>query len=121
MENGKCNWIFPDGDLPPQGIKEPLGHEALIITNANSKDADLTIDLLFEDKEPILGINLCTLKGMRVICIRLDQPLGKQKMKIPMGQYSLILRSNIPVVACFGRLDVRQENLAYYSVNGYSF
>jgi hypothetical protein len=31
------------------------------------------------------------------------------------------VRSDVPVVAVFGRLDVRQSNLAYYSVAGYSF
>ena len=29
--------------------------------------------------------------------------------------------SNVPVCACFGRLDVRQTNMAYYSPAGYSF
>lgn len=36
-------------------------------------------------------------------------------------QYTVSVESDVPVCACFGRLDVRQTNMAYYSVEGYSF
>ena len=121
MENGKKVWIFPDGDLPPAGNAEPFGHEALMITNINDEEANITLDLVFEDEEPVLGLRPAPVGGMRVTCIRLDQPVGEQRFCSPHKQYSLILRSDVPVVACFGRLDVRQENLAYYSVQGYAF
>lgn len=119
-EKGKRNWVFADGDLPPVGDKEPYGHEALMITNLNEEDAKITIDILFEDKEPVKGINL-TVPAERVKCIRLDKPIGDINYQIPKGQYALVLHSNVPVVAVFGRLDVRQPNLAYYSVQGYSY
>jgi Uncharacterized protein conserved in bacteria len=119
-ENGKKNWVFTDGDLPPAGDTEPFGHEALMITNLNNENAEICFDILFEDREPVKGITQ-TLKGERVICIRLDKPVGDQKYQIPKGQYALAVHSNIPIVAVFGRLDVRQANLAYYSVQGYSY
>ena len=51
--NGKKNWVFCDGDLPPHGDNpEFLGHEALMITNVSKKDAKIRIKILFEDKEP---------------------------------------------------------------------
>jgi len=50
-----------------------------------------------------------------------DQPLGDQRFQIPSGQYSLVLHSDLPVASVFGRLDVRQPNLAYYSVTGYAW
>ena len=34
---------------------------------------------------------------------------------------SIHVISDVPVVACFGRLDVRQTNMAYYSPAGYGF
>jgi hypothetical protein len=118
--NGQKTWVFGDGDLPPSGDREPLGHEALMVTNLNKKPARLRLDILFEDKEPVRDIRL-EVGSERVRCIRLDKPLGEQKFKIPFGQYALVVRSDVPVVAVFGRLDVRQANLAYYSVAGYSF
>jgi hypothetical protein len=120
IEKGKRNWVFGDGDLPPAGKKEPYGHEALMITNLNGDEANLLIDIIFEDREPKKGIKY-TLQGERVICIRLDKPIGEEKYLIPKGQYALAIYSNIPVVAVFGRLDVRQPDLAYYSVQGYGY
>jgi len=118
--NGQKTWVFADGDLPPAGDREPFGHEALMVTNLNKKPANLQLELLFEDKEPVRDIKL-TVGAERVRCIRLDKPLGDRNLKIPFGQYALVVRSDLPVVAVFGRLDVRQANLAYYSVAGYSF
>lgn len=57
-EKGKRNWVFSDGDLPPAGEKEPLGHEALMVTNMNEEAAKITIDIYFEDKDPIKGIEI---------------------------------------------------------------
>ena len=35
--------------------------------------------------------------------------------------YTVWVKSDVPICARFGRLDVRQTNMAYYSVEGYSF
>lgn len=118
--NGQKTWVFADGDLPPAGDHEPFGHEALMVVNLNKKAASLRLDILFEDREPIRDVK-ASVEGERVHCFRLDKPLGEQGYRIPQGQYALVLRSDLPVVAVFGRLDVRQSNLAYYSVAGYSF
>ena len=119
--NGKKNWVFCDGDLPPHGDNPNfLGHEALMITNVGKEDAHIRIKVLFEDKEPYDKITI-DLKGERTTCLRLDYPIGKEKYQIPFGQYALHIISDVPVCACFGRLDVRQDNMAYYSLAGYSF
>lgn len=119
-KRGRNNWVFCDGDLPPSGEREPKGHEALMVTNLNDCTAHLTIDILFEDGPPTKDIS-ATVKAERVRCFRLDQPLGDTGYQIPKGQYSLVLHSDVPVVAVFGRLDVRQSNLAYYSVQGFAY
>jgi hypothetical protein len=118
--NGMKCWVFSDGDLPPAGEKEPFGHEALMVTNLTRKPAHLGLEVLFEDREPLRGISIMV-GAERVRCIRLDKPLGEAGARIPFGQYSLVVRSDVPVVAVFGRLDVRQPTMAYYSVQGFSF
>lgn len=57
----------------------------------------------------------------RTTCLRLDYPIGKEEYQIPIGQYALHIKSSVPVCACFGRLDVRQSNMAYYALSGYAF
>lgn len=118
MNIGKNTWVFADGDLPPQGSEEPLGHEALMVVNSNEKDAQLSLTILFEDKGPIEGIKL-TVPAKRVNCFRMDFPIGENNFKIPFGQYALIIESDVPVIANFGRLD-RRKDMAYYPVQGFS-
>ena len=122
MKKGKKNWVFCDGYLPPRGENPDFeGHEALMLTNLTNKKATITLTFIFEDRPPKSGI-IVTLDAMRTVCIRLDQPLGKDHFLLGQSvQYTVWAKSNIPICACFGRLDVRQENMAYYSVEGYSF
>jgi len=116
---GKKHWIFADGDLPPAGDAEPYGHEALMIVNTGGAAVKCELTFYFEDAEPKRGVTV-EVGGQRVRCVRLDQPLGGDGFKVPFGQYALELTASEPVVAVFGRLDVRQNNLAYYPVQGFS-
>jgi len=117
-KEGKYVWIIPDGDLPPAGKGKLKGHESLIILNTGKKKASLELDVFFEDSPPVTSIGI-SVPGERVKCFRLDKPLGKKKYKIPFGQYALRIKSDTPVVIQFGRLDVRQSNLAYYCTMAY--
>jgi len=118
MELGKKAWVFADGDLPPHGDSEPLGHEALMVVNNSNKDAQITLTILFEDKEPKGDIHL-TVPAKRVNCFRMDYPVGEEKFQIPFGQYAVILESSVPVVCLYGRLD-RRPDMAYYPIAGFS-
>lgn len=118
MELGKRIWVFADGDLPPQGNEEPLGHEALMVVNNNDAVAHLELEILFEDKDPVSGVHLDA-PAKRVTCYRMDFPVGEEKFQIPHGQYAVILRSDVPVVCLYGRLD-RRPDMAYYPIAGYS-
>ena len=56
----------------------------------------------------------------RIKTIRLDKPneLGGHEIPV-LTQYSIRVRSDVPVVAQFGRLDATQVNLAYYGTMGF--
>ncbi len=118
--DGHKTWIFPDGDLPPEGAPDlPLeAHESLIVLNTGDTDADVEIDVYFEDREPEASLKV-SVPARRVKCFRLDTPLGDRTFKIPMGQYALRLRSSVNVIAQIGRADVRQPNLSYYTTMGF--
>jgi len=117
---GKKIWVFADGDLPPhpQGVGEPMAHEALMVVNDNAVEATLRIELLFESGEPKDGLIL-SVPPKRVRCFRLDKPIWGDSYVIPSGQYALIVGSDVPVVAVFGRLD-RRKDVAYYPVAPYA-
>ena len=119
MSIGKKVWVFPDGDLPDAGDGPLKGHESLIILNSSDKDSKIVFEIYFEDKDPVKDIT-ATIKAKRVRCFRLDSPIGDEReFQIPSGQYALIVKSERPVVAQVGRMDVSQPNLAYYTVMGY--
>ena len=95
---------------------EPKGHESLIMLNPNDDDAEVVITVYFEDRDPeVLAPQL--VGARRVRCIRTDEPVDGYQ--IPLGQYALKLESTVPLICQIGRLDVRQPNLAYYTVMGH--
>lgn len=122
MARGKKNWVFCDGYLPPHGDNPEFeGHEALMMTNLNNKKATVELTFIFEDKDPVGGI-FVEIDGMRTKCVRLDHPLGEKGLLLGESvQYTIWAKSDVPICAVFGRLDVRQTNMAYYSVESYTF
>ena len=115
---GHRRWVFPDGDLPPRGDGEPHGHESLIVVNTNREPADIRLTIYFENAEPVRDLTF-RVDGERVRCVRMDEPVGNEGYRVPFGQYAMLLESSLPVVAQIGRMDVRQANLAYYTVMGF--
>jgi hypothetical protein len=114
---GSRTWFFPDGDIPEPGDVEPKGHESLILLNPGADDAEVVITVYFEDREPaVLSPQLVAAR--RVRCIRTNEPIDGYQ--IPRGQYALGLESSVPIVCQIGRMDVRQPNLAYYTVMGHA-
>ena len=116
---GRTQWVYPDLELPPPGDFPLKGHESLIVLNMNDSEATLSITLYFTDKEP-LELPPAKVGARRVRCFRLDkaEEIGA---KIPREtQYAMRVRSELPVVAQYGRLDTRQQNMAFYTVMGYS-
>jgi hypothetical protein len=123
---GKRIWVFPDGDLPPLQPYDPNfrneqthGHESLVVLNAGPRHATLRMTVYFSDKPPLV-VEPLEVSAERVVCFRTDEPIGPFRIRIPEGQYALVLESNEPIVAQIGRMDIRQPNLAYYTVMGFA-
>ena len=85
------NWIFTGEEL----------NKSIIVTNLNEVQANLIIDVYFEDKEPVKGLTY-TVAPERVHSFRLDKPFCDQQYKIPRGKYTLVINSDLPVAAVFG-------------------
>jgi len=118
---GSKIWFVADGWLPPaQEMKNAglVGHEAIMILNCQDVDAEILMDIYFEEKDPIEGIPF-KVKAKRIKCFHMDQPdeIGGVKLERQF-QYALRFRSNIEVIIQYGRLDVTQPNLAYIGMMG---
>ena len=117
MGYGKNVWIFPDAELPPVGLNLIPGHESIIITNTGDEDAHIRITLFYPDKEPINDINV-VVGARRVRCLRTNEEkdFGAYTAEFEK-QYAIMLESNVPVVAQYGRAEPRQ--VAFYTTPGY--
>ena len=117
MGYGKKVWIFPDAELPPEGVNLIPGHESVIITNVSDKTAHVKFTLLYTDKEPINDI-VVTVGARRVRCLRTNEKkdFGAYTAKFE-EQYAIMLESDVPVVAQYGRAEPRA--VAFYTTPGY--
>ena len=118
--SGARVWYFPDGYLPEKvgsGPKE--AHEALMLLNPNPGPASVRLDFYFDDRNPVKDIPV-EVGSERVKTLRLDHPEEIGGLQIPpLKQYAIRVRSDIPIVVQFGRVDTTQSNLAYYGCMGY--
>jgi len=88
--------------------------QALMILNTGETPARGRRGLYFLGREPLKGIAL-EVGAERIRTLRLDRPADIGGVSIgPLTQYAIRLRSDVPVVAQFGRVDTTQNNMAYY-------
>ncbi len=116
MNYGKKVWIFPDAELPPEGVNAIPGHESVIITNVCQEPADVKITLIYTDKAPVdFTIRV---EAMRVRCLRSNNAVDFCGHTAVEGeQYAIMLESSVPVVAQYGRAEPRAVN--FYTTPGY--
>lgn len=116
-------WYIADGYMPLKHANEGSkyeGHEAIMILNCNDLEAEVFMDIYFEDKDPIENIKI-VVPAKRVRCIRMDNPDEIGGVKIDrLKQYGLRFKSNINVVIQYGKMDITQSNLAYIGTMAYS-
>lgn len=119
---GKKTWYIVDGYRPEskkEGNSDYVSHESIMILNVNPVDANVLIDIFYEDKEPVEGIAL-TVKAKRIKGFKSSD---KHILGVTLGvneQYSMRIRSDVGVIVQYGRLDVTQPNMAFLATLGYA-
>ena len=122
---GKKIVAFPDAFFPAQGHPykttnhgDQYGHESLCIINYDQNPANIVLDFLYEDQDPIENYTF-TLRGKRSIHLRIDD-IEVNNEKLPREKpYSIILKSNINIVAQLSRLDTTSEHNAFMTAMGW--
>ena len=116
MEYGKKVWIFPDAELPPVGGNEIPGHESIIVTNVTDAVAQIKITLIYMDKEPVSFETQVAARRVRCLRTNEEKDFGPYTAKFE-EQYAIMLESDVPVVAQYGRAEPR--TVAFYTTPGY--
>ncbi len=116
MSYGKNVWVFPDAELPPKGVNLIPGHESVIITNTGDAEANVKITMFFTDREP--DSFMVQVGARRVRCLRTNEEKDFGSHIPAEGeQYAIMLESDVPVVAQYGRAEPREVN--FYTTPGY--
>ncbi len=122
---GKKIWAFPDAFLPAKGHPykttnqgDQYGHESLCIINYNQNPANIVLDFLYEDQDSIENYSF-SMKAKRSLHLRLDH-LKLNGLKLPREKpYSIVLKSDIEVVAQLSRLDTTSDKNAFMTTMGW--
>lgn len=115
---GEKHWIIPDGYIPPESTGGLLSHESICVLNTSSEEALVTITIYYEDREPLEAI-LQVVGARRTKHIRTSS-LQRNGEGIPVGvPYAIELRSDIPVVVQYSRLDSTQAENTLMSTMAY--
>ena len=116
MSYVKKVWIFPDAEMPPEGCNAIPGHESVIITNVSQQPAHVKLTLLYTDKEPVSFT--AEVAAMRVRCLRSNRAEDFGSYTAIEGeQYAIMLESDVPIVAQYGRAEPRA--VTFYTTPGY--
>ena len=117
---GSKIWVFPDAEMPVATGGRLKAHESLIILNLTSKKANVKLSLYFTDNPPIKNISL-EVEAERVRCFRMDNPGDINGVEIERGiQYAWFVKSDVEIIAQYGRLDTTQSNMAFYTAMGFN-
>jgi len=115
---GHTHWIIPDGYIPETSSGVLVSHESVCVLNASSEEALLRFTIYFEDRNPIEDITYIV-PGRRTKHIRTSS-LARDGERIPAGvPYAIEVRSDVPVVVQYSRMDATQAENALMSVMGY--
>jgi hypothetical protein len=113
---GSTTWAIGDGWIPPSSTgpePELTSHDSACMLNPNGEDADIEMTVYFADRPPA-GPYRLSIPAERVRHIRFND-LTEPEV-VPVGtDYSVIIKSSVPIVVQHTRLDSRQAENALMS------
>lgn len=103
---GKLDWAFSAGRIPFQSNgKEPdfISHEKIAILNTSEEEAKIELFIFYEDEEPSEKYEI-ELQPKRLRKVRFNDLIDPYPIRLERN-YSCYIKSNVPVVVQFSRMD----------------
>lgn len=108
---GRRSWVVPDGYLPSGEFDEFSSHEAVCLLNTGEVDARLEFTVYLEDAEPMTFV--AGVPAQRTRHVRVDRLRDADGRSVPRETpFALTVRSDIPVVVQYSRMDVSSPRMA---------
>jgi hypothetical protein len=109
-------WAIAEGYIPSGSTGEGAAlepHETACFLNAGPSDADVSLTLFFEDREPA-GPYRVTVPARRTLYLRFNDLEDPERVPRDTN-YATLIESGEPIVVQHTRLDTRQAALALLS------
>lgn len=116
---GCKKWIIPDCWMPPTGVAEVQGHEAVCVTNTGLQTCQFYLTVFYESvvEESSSVIECAPRSSLHIL---LDDKSRNGGLMIPRETpYSLEVRASLPVVIQYTRVDTRLGGLALMTSLGW--
>lgn len=117
---GRKRWAIAEGYIPgwSNGPEpEMLSHETICILNAGDEDADVTLTIFFNDREPA-GPYRRTVPARRTLHLRFNDL--REPEPVPEDtDFATVVEANVPIVCQHTRLDSRQAENALLTTMAY--
>jgi hypothetical protein len=113
MNFGKTTWVIAGGQIPLFSTgREPefTSRDILCVLNTNPKEANIQLTIYHSDKPPT-GPYRIKVKD-RITCHIYFNDLIDPEPLLLDKEYAVIIKSDIPVVVQFTRMNTSQANLA---------
>lgn len=107
---GKLDWAFSGGRIPFDSTgEEPLfnSHDKISVLNTSEEKAEIEIFIFYEDKAPV-GTYKVEVKPKRLRKIRINDLIDPAAVELERN-YGCYIRSNVPVVIQFSRMNTGQN------------
>ena len=107
---GKLDWAFSGGRIPFNSTgEEPMfnSHDKISVLNTSEEEAELEIFIFYENEAPV-GTFEVEIKPQRLRKIRINDLIDPIPVKLERN-YGCYIRSNVPVIIQFSRMDTGQN------------
>lgn len=119
---GKKTWLIPDAYYPSTSSESEanlISHEAICVINTGDTDANIEINLFFENREPLSPF-YAQCGAMRTHHIRMDKLVNKDDEPVPMDvPYAILIESDTEIVVQYSRCDTTQPALTLMTTIAY--
>jgi hypothetical protein len=118
---GRKTWVVAGGHIPllSSGPEpECTSRDELYVLNASASQAQLAITIYYSDRDPI-GPYQLVVEAKRVRHVRFNDLIDPEALPLDTP-YAAVIRSDVPVVAQFGRLDSSRGSSFGFATNLYS-
>lgn len=118
---GKLDWAFSAGRIPFESTgKEPdfISHDKISILNTSEERACIELFIFYEDEQPSAKYEV-EVNAKRLKKVRFNDLIDPVAMRLERN-YSCYMKSNVPVVIQFSRMDSGGKNTAMMGSMAYA-